>query len=121
MGIIIKHTETLGCLLAFFQFWLERWKTYHFCTVLFFHDDHYFFLYFIDSSSGVQNIIISGGKVGVVHAAPINVCESKNVTTGDNVKMSINENESSCKLNNLKIYDAYFFPGGWNMVLLFLS
>ena len=39
--------------------------------------------------------------------------ESSNVTIGDNVMMNIHENESSCKLNNLKISVAYIFPGHW--------
>ena len=66
--------------------------------------------------------MIIGGQVGTVHAGPstINVRESSSITIRDNVKMNIDEYESSCKLNNLKIYDAYFFPGDWNMVLLFL-
>ena len=65
---------------------------------------------------------ITGGHVGTVHAGPstIIVHESSNVAIGDSVTMNIPENESSCKLNNLKISDAYIFQRIGNMVLLFL-
>ena len=73
------------------------------------------FSFFTDSGIFVQNITISSGQVGTVHTGPsnTNVRESSSVTIGDNVKMNIHENQSSCKLNNLKISDAYFFPGHW--------
>ena len=52
-----------------------------------------FFFYFIDSSSGGQNITINN-PVGKVHIGPstINVVESSNVNTGDNFEIDINEN-----------------------------
>ena len=104
-----------------FKFWLEMesWSLLH--SVIF-PQWSLFFLYFIDSSSGVQNITISGGHVGTVHTGPstIIVRESSNVAIGDSVKINIPENESSCKLNNLKISDAYLLQGIGKMVLLFL-